>query len=48
MTNYTICMEWAGFFNGLLNFSCQVESNGWFSAIKLIARIQNPASCGHL
>ena len=22
-----------------LNFWCQVESNGWFSAIKLIARI---------
>ena len=28
-----------------LNFSCQVESNGWFSAIKLIARISGP---GHL
>ena len=25
-----------------LNFSCQVESNGWFSAIKLIARISGP------
>jgi len=25
-----------------LNFSRQVESNGWFSAIKLIARISGP------
>jgi hypothetical protein len=25
-----------------LNFSWQVESNGWFSAIKLIARISGP------
>ncbi len=25
-----------------LDFSCQVESNGWFSAIKLIARISGP------
>jgi len=25
-----------------LNFSCQVESNGWFFAIKLIARISGP------
>ena len=24
------------------NFSCQVEANGWFSAIKLIARISGP------
>lgn len=25
-----------------LNFSCRVETNGWFSAIKLIARISGP------
>jgi len=25
-----------------LDFSCQVESNGWFSALKLIARISGP------
>jgi hypothetical protein len=25
-----------------LNFSCEVESNGWFSAINLIARISGP------
>ena len=25
-----------------LNFSYQVELNGWFSAIKLIARISGP------
>ena len=25
-----------------LNFSCQLESNGWFSAIELIARISGP------
>ena len=25
-----------------LKFSCQVESNGWFSAIKLNARISGP------
>ena len=25
-----------------LDFSCQVESNGWISAIKLIARVSGP------
>jgi hypothetical protein len=25
-----------------LNFSCQMESNGWFSAIKLIVTISGP------